>query len=367
MRSGFSQSNSARNRLKAPEDGIVFSQRPRGWLADRWNAIYSRLPRDAAKRVSQGKSFARGGRIRDLWFSPGLVSAEVVDDDSYQISIKVNLFNDEQWNLVANVLSKNIAWLADLLEGKFPKSLLRDLIKGEINPLPTLQDLEGDCTCDDFHYPCVHVAAVHLLMADALDGDPFLLFTLRGRSRDQLLGEMRSIWGDNRAMKTAAPSAEADPPKGDWLTSPTPVEIMSFSFRPSTVVAKGLRALGPPPGDAQLSKALSPLYADGSEASQDMAMAEFVDDETVPKMTFNPVGAEEDFILPEEQEERLTKIDLAEQIVDLLCSLDAVSSKEIASQLGVNEETIDSELSELLEMGMVYQTSTDGDTLWWLG
>jgi len=43
----------------------------------------------------------------------------------------------------------------------------------------------------DWADPCKHSAAACYLIADALDADPFALFLLRGRTRDQVLTEMR--------------------------------------------------------------------------------------------------------------------------------------------------------------------------------
>src|SRR5690606_28654053 len=40
--------------------------------------------------------------------------------------------------------------------------------------------------------PNKYVAAVHFALAAALDADPFLLLTLRGRSRDELLADLRT-------------------------------------------------------------------------------------------------------------------------------------------------------------------------------
>ena len=48
--------------------------------------------------------------------------------------------------------------------------------------------------------PCSHMAAVHNVLADALSGDPFLLLTLRGRNRDQLLAQLRKSWGDTAPL-----------------------------------------------------------------------------------------------------------------------------------------------------------------------
>ena len=50
--------------------------------------------------------------------------------------------------------------------------------------LPRL--LAPDCSCPDYADPCKHFAGVYYRLAGRLDGDPFLLFELRGLSRERL-------------------------------------------------------------------------------------------------------------------------------------------------------------------------------------
>lgn len=52
------------------------------------------------------------------------------------------------------------------------------------------QDFDTACTCPDWSNPCKHIAGVYYLLAKELDQDPFLLFELRGLSRDNLLKEL---------------------------------------------------------------------------------------------------------------------------------------------------------------------------------
>jgi uncharacterized Zn finger protein len=52
------------------------------------------------------------------------------------------------------------------------------------------------------------VAALNYALADALQRDPFLLFALRGKSRDQFLQDLRDMRGRDRP--TASGSQEED-------------------------------------------------------------------------------------------------------------------------------------------------------------
>mgnify|MGYP006176793121 CR=1 FL=1 len=353
-------------RMPPPEDGLLFSVRRRGWIAARWDQILANLPPNRARRVSTGKALARNGRIRDLWFSPGFTNAEVYDDEPHTVTISIPLFDDEQWSQVTKILATNLSNLSMLLEGGFPKSLLRDFIKAGVNPFPTYNDLEGECSCEDFVTPCAHAAAVHLLMSDALDGDPFLLFTLRGKTREQLLSDMRSAWKDKRAVNTVEAVTEIAPPKTNWLTAPQELSTITFKFAPAMSAGQGLRALGPPPGENHLPSALTPHYEAGSSVAFDVAVSDTVDAKTIPRVVdSNQIllfQSEEGSTSPSEPIENLD-----EKIIDLLDTTDTLTEVEISARIGSTLKATQKALKQLLEMGMVFTTEDDSNTLWWLG
>ena len=54
----------------------------------------------------------------------------------------------------------------------------------------TRGDLATDCSCPDWSNPCKHIAGVYYLLACDLDSDPFLLFELRGMSRERLMKQL---------------------------------------------------------------------------------------------------------------------------------------------------------------------------------
>ena len=68
----------------------------------------------------------------------------------------------------------------------------------------TWSQLDCRCNCPDWENPCKHLAAVLYVFADQLDDDPWLLFTWRGRSRDQLLEHLSCLTAasDNHGLPT---------------------------------------------------------------------------------------------------------------------------------------------------------------------
>ena len=52
------------------------------------------------------------------------------------------------------------------------------------------KDFKTTCSCPDWSNPSKHIAGVYYLVASQLDDDPFLLFQLRGLSKDVLKAEL---------------------------------------------------------------------------------------------------------------------------------------------------------------------------------
>lgn len=355
--------------------GIVASRAPRGWLAKRWLGAVESAGPDHAARLARGKNVARSGRVRHLWFSPGLAMAEVEDDHIWRVSLRLRVYEEAEWALLVDTLAADLTLVAGLMAGELPRELVKRLEAVGLQLLPHGKDLDGDCDCPDFLVPCVHMAAVHQLVADALDGDPFLLFTLRGSERETLLARLRRRWGDTTETTSRGTFREEAPPSGDWLHSSESLGTLRLHVAPPRQGAPvGLLALGPAPDDADLTHALTPLYAAGSDAACELLFAEDAPRanaaaRALPTQT-NPEPTVTDAPAPSPDDKPPTdsaEKSLTERLVDALAAVECAKSKDLARDLGESMATIRTELLELEEMGVVVRTGRTRGTRWWLG
>jgi uncharacterized Zn finger protein len=346
--------------------GIVSSARPQGWLAKRWLAGLDALPARHQSRLARGRTFARGGRVQDLWFSPGLVTASVSDGESHRVSVRVRVFEDAEWGAVVTALAEDLRLVAKLMEGTLPPPLVQRLEAAGVRLLPRVDELDGDCDCADYLMPCVHTAAVHQLLADALDGDPFLLFTLRGWHRDRVLHRLRRDWGDPAGVGGAARPADEAAPEGDWCASPAALGPMGFDFAEPEGSPAGLRALGPAPDDGDLERALGPLYAAGSQAAHRLAVEE--DATELLDRRRRALESRGRAVLREEAlDDDSAERAFTERLVDVLAEMESARTRDLAARLDVSLSEVRAELIELEELGLVYRTGQTRGTRWWLG
>lgn len=361
---------------EVPADGVAVSSHPPGWLGKRWRNLLEAAPREAGDRLTRGRSFARRGRLRALDISPGAATAEVVCEDGYRPVVRVRPFARSEWTNITRVLTQELSLIAALLEGAMPEDLVARLESKDTKLLPAWDELSFDCDCGDFVMPCSHVATLFHVLTDALDGDPFLLLTLRGRSRDHLLSTLRADWGDDAPI-AAVPDRRDEPvPEGDPFVSTAGLPELGCHWGHEVAVGAGLRALGPPPGTEDLLQTLLPLYeAAGTRIRETL---EAIPDRAVPKRRPRHVDvtATEDLAPPVDTDDDATGDDLDEvedrealtaRIVDEIAAAEGLTSSEIATALGISVSAVRAELVDLLALGLVERAQDGRDVRWSVG
>ena len=121
----------------------------------------------------------------------------------------------EKWSLLAQTSLRQIVIASKLLAGQMPENIEQLISQAGASLFPAkADDLQTECSCPDYSNPCKHIAAVYYLIGEEFDRDPFLLFKLRGMTKDKLLD---LILVDTEATE-AKDSAGA---KGSGASSPT--------------------------------------------------------------------------------------------------------------------------------------------------
>jgi len=146
------------------------------------------------KRLERGRNYARQGNILSLEFTESKVHATVqgTATEPYQLSIWIERFTDEDWGFVIDTLGQKALYSAQLLAGEMPDSIEAVFTSNGLSLFPfTLADVNSKCSCPDPKNPCKHIAAVYYQLGDFFREDPFVLFQLRGRTKEQILEALR--------------------------------------------------------------------------------------------------------------------------------------------------------------------------------
>ncbi len=184
----------------------------RTWWGRAWLEALEQRARLDPDRLPRGRDYARSGAVGELTQTPGEARAQVQGRKTqpYEVRNRVRRFTDDEWDRVLEAISARLGHAAALLDGELPPEIADDAASAGLDLLPGGGELGPRCSCPDDADPCKHSAAACYLLTDALDADPFTLFLLRGRTRDQVLAGIRARRRGAVPGLAAAPGAAGD-------------------------------------------------------------------------------------------------------------------------------------------------------------
>ncbi len=176
------------------DPGSLAAEFGRTWWGRAWLEALEQRARLDPNRLPRGRGYARSGAVGELLLAPGEARAKVQGrkTEPYEVRIRVRQFTDEEWDRVLAAISARLGHAAALLDGELPPEIADDAAGAGLDLLPGGGEIGPRCSCPDEADPCKHAAAACYLITDALDADPFTLFLLRGRTRDQVLAGVRA-------------------------------------------------------------------------------------------------------------------------------------------------------------------------------
>jgi len=223
------------------------------WWARRWIEVLESFGWDS--RLQRGRTYARKGQVMNINIHPGRVTAQVQGSrrTPYTVRIEIAPLDDSQWEQVIDVLAKQALFAAQLLAGEMPPEIEQAFQAANVSLFPSSHEIGMSCSCPDWAIPCKHIAAVYYLLGEEFDRDPFLLFTLRGCTRERLMAALRA----HRAAE--APLAEEASQEEEAEAPVEPLEADLSRFWEPRESLQGFRVtIVPPPVETALLKRLGP-------------------------------------------------------------------------------------------------------------
>jgi len=258
------------------------------WWGEHWVTALSRFGRGYAGRLARGRNYAQGGRVHDLAVRDGVVTASVTGTDRYTVRLALQRLDDRAWDQAIRAMAGKARFAAQLLAGEMPRRIEEAFMAARATLFPArASDLRTECSCPDSANPCKHIAAVHYVLGDAFDRDPFLLFELRGRSKDQVLGALRALREGRRTARRGPVREvvrEAQPRRGVDPEAMAPeaydafrasLDDLRFRIVEPVRESAALAHLGTPPGwslPMDFAAVIQPTITRAAGAARTMAL-----------------------------------------------------------------------------------------------
>jgi uncharacterized Zn finger protein len=199
----------------------------RTWWGQQWLASLSDI--DQSNRLPRGRRYANNGSVRSIEIGEEGVQARVQGSRRAPYKVKVALapFSARQRQTVLKAVEASPVLLSRLLNRQLPPHVLRVLEEKKIRLFPRRWgDMRASCSCPDFAMPCKHIAAVVYLIANEIDKNPFLVFSLRGLDLAEALQARSGIQPESL---TTLPTVEADWSKEPAFTDFEPPPAEAFA------------------------------------------------------------------------------------------------------------------------------------------
>lgn len=247
----------------------------KNWWADRWiKAMEDVMDRG---RLGRGRTYARRGQVLSLQEVNGKIISRVQGSrrTPYKVSIELRPLSEGQWQEVLQALRQRPVFVAQLLAGEMPQEIEEAFSAVNLSLFPGGHDLFQDCSCPDWAIVCKHLAAVHYILAEQFDEDPFLLFRLRGKSEDEILNTLgtQSLSAESQTSQYAPAPPLSESLQNFWQTGPE-IEHLQLQIRPPATLYPLLERLGPPAFLPEAQRHLAQAYDAISEEAITIAFSE---------------------------------------------------------------------------------------------
>jgi uncharacterized Zn finger protein len=221
------------------------------WWVQQWNDLLNSYR--FKKRLERARKYAKEGNVLSIEFKGPEVLAQVqgTAPEPYAVSLSINPFTEEDWNYIVETMAQEAVYSAQLLAGEMPHNIEKVFTANGLSLFPfTLSDIHSRCSCPDPQNPCKHIGAVYYQLGDRFSEDPFVLFQLRGRTREQILDNLRRLRSTGTQKQkfnadiTPTQAQEQENPR-DGQNQQIPLDIQQF-WQYQEPLDSSLVAIAPP-------------------------------------------------------------------------------------------------------------------------
>ena len=251
---------------RRPANGIKAQSKKFGqtWWSGQWLMALERLIDPA--RLSRGRSYARSGQVLNLDIQPGRIDSRVQGSvpRPYKVKIEIKPLSEKEWERVADAMSQQALFAAKLLAGEMPQNIEEAFSAAKVTLFPASRgDLKTACSCPDHSNPCKHIAAVYYLLGEQFDSDPFLLFRLRGKTKDEIISMLRTRRAQEALAEGEAKAVE--PPTPEEPLEPLEADPDRFWHGPAELIDFRVTIAAPPIDAAPIKRLGAPKFWHGRQ------------------------------------------------------------------------------------------------------
>ncbi|MGW7003671.1 SWIM zinc finger family protein [Streptomyces sp. NPDC054933] len=198
--------------------------------------------------IARGAQLQHDGAVGQITLTTGRILARinVKNTPPRRTQLRVRPYPDHDWRRIINHLATNASTVTAFHNGAVPHDLADPSRTASLPLLPTPDEIAFDCDCHTLVTCCLHAAALTHAVADRLQANPSLLFTVRGMAIPRLLNRLSPP-----STAATANKAQAHPPGSPLPASRTTQHQTNSTPPPRTPTEHPTRSTLPPSTEDQ--------------------------------------------------------------------------------------------------------------------
>lgn len=231
------------------------AKKNRFWVSERLRQLFADKLEQAFDEPGKKK------RVLDFFLVPGKVQVKLQEETGkmHRVEFELAQFDDAEWQRISKALAEQALFIASFLSGRVPEEIDTLLsVQGLSLPPSTKEEIKMFCDGQLLNKRTeqfVFLALDRLL--SRLDEDPFSIFVLRGKGREELLLEVHRqrsflsrphgrVWTEAEEPEAQPGLSTAEDLERFWKSG-VAMERLSYSIRADELPASLLKRLDPLP------------------------------------------------------------------------------------------------------------------------
>lgn len=131
-------------------------------------------------------------KLLDFYILPSMITAKIQDENGkmHFVEIRLKDVSNDDWQWLINRVSKKAIYLASLLNGELNADLCNILEETKILPM-SINEYRISYDYKETTELNLHITAALLKLSEKIQEDPFSIFLLRGKGRDEILLDIK--------------------------------------------------------------------------------------------------------------------------------------------------------------------------------
>lgn len=184
-----------------------------------WSRAWQRMVEESRSEETEwtrARRLARSGQLGPIRVTEGRAVVTTAGPEPAETALSVGVLEPEERAMFADLVAASGPRLPALLAGRLELELVEEAEELGVELTGGFGSLEATCSCASWHPVCVHALALAIQVGWAMERDAWVLLTLRGMSREEVVAQVRRIAGEDltdASLGRSSPGATG----GHWL------------------------------------------------------------------------------------------------------------------------------------------------------